>query len=348
MSNPETTRAVDSTRGRRSEGSFGARAGTARGSRRVIIVGAPGDLPRALEHPGVGNGKFQVVGVLGIDIEADHEDDVVAVRRLVEREEPAAIIVAGPIGPASMRHIADIALLHHCEVLAVMPTELLADHDPVIVWSGDSPLVQLSEPRRKLDSKAKRVVDIVGASLGLMILSPLIAVLAVLVSIESSGPPIFRHERIGRKGRRFQCLKLRTMRPDAEAFLRADPALYEDYVRNHFKIPDDRDPRVTPIGRFLRRTSLDELPQLWNVLVGEMSIVGPRPVVEEELSMYGTSRDLLLSVRPGLTGAWAVNGRHDVGYPDRCAIELDYVRRWNLQTDASIILRTVRVLSRPN
>jgi lipopolysaccharide/colanic/teichoic acid biosynthesis glycosyltransferase len=101
------------------------------------------------------------------------------------------------------------------------------------------------------------------------------------------------------------------------------------------------------LGRFLRRTSLDELPQLWNVLLGDMSLVGPRPVVEEELDLYGSSRALFLSVRPGLTGAWAVNGRHDVGYPDRCDIELDYVRGWNLVRDAHIVVKTLRVLSRP-
>ncbi len=109
------------------------------------------------------------------------------------------------------------------------------------------------------------------------------------------------------------------MKADAEAVLHADREMYDEYRRNHYKIPDDLDPRVTVVGRFVRRTSLDELPQLWNVLVGDMSLVGPRPVVEDELDHYGTARDLLLSVRPGITGAWAVSGRHGVGYPERAA-----------------------------
>jgi lipopolysaccharide/colanic/teichoic acid biosynthesis glycosyltransferase len=130
--------------------------------------------------------------------------------------------------------------------------------------------------------------------------------------------------------------------------LRADPEMYEDYRQNHFKIPDDRDPRVTRVGRFLRRTSLDELPQLWNILNGDMSLVGPRPVVEEELALYGDDRDLMLSVRPGLTGAWAVNGRQLVGYPERCELELGYVRERTMWRDMQIMMRTAAVVLQMN
>ena len=316
--------------------------------RRVVVVGAPGDVPRALDHPAVGRGKITVAAVLAVDDESEAgRQEIDRLSDLLGAHEADAILVAGPVGPVTMRHVADLAMLHHCELLAVMPTEILADHDPVIVWSGDSPLVQLSRiPQPRSSAGAKRVVDVVGSSLGLLVAAPLIAALAVLVRLESAGSPIFRHERIGYKGKRFQCLKLRTMRADAEEYLRADPELYEEYRRNHFKIAEDRDPRVTPLGRFLRKTSLDELPQLWNVLRGEMSLVGPRPVVEEELGVYGPSSELLLSVRPGLTGSWAVNGRHDVGYPHRCAIELEYIRRWTLVADARIVARTVVVLLR--
>jgi lipopolysaccharide/colanic/teichoic acid biosynthesis glycosyltransferase len=136
------------------------------------------------------------------------------------------------------------------------------------------------------------------------------------------------------------------MRVDAEDRLRSDSTMYEEYRRHHFKIPDDRDPRVTRLGGWLRRTSVDELPQLWNVLVGEMSLVGPRPVVTEELELYGTDKALMLSVRPGITGAWAVNGRQQLGYPERCAIELRYVRGWQLASDIQILLKTVLVVGR--
>jgi exopolysaccharide production protein ExoY len=199
---------------------------------------------------------------------------------------------------------------------------------------------------------AKRAFDLVASLLGLILVAPVLAVLAALICLESPGPPLFRHERVGLGGRRFGCLKLRTMRTDAEEQLRANPALYDEYRRHHFKIPDDRDPRTTRIGRWLRRTSLDELPQLWNVLVGDMSLVGPRPVVAEELDVYQGSRTLLLSMRPGITGAWAVSGRNCVGYPERCELELNYVREWNAWIDARILVATVgtvlgRTPSRP-
>ena len=193
---------------------------------------------------------------------------------------------------------------------------------------------------------AKRLIDIVVAAIGIALCAPLMALLAVVIRLESPGSPVFRHERIGHRGKRFLCLKLRTMRSDAEARLRADPRMYEEYRRHHFKIPDDLDPRVTRFGRFLRQTSLDELPQLWNVLVGQMSLVGPRPVVEEELGQYGEKQDVVLSVRPGITGAWAVNGRQLLGYPERCATELAYARQWTVSGDLRILARTAVIVTR--
>ena len=253
--------------------------------------------------------------------------------------------VTGEIGPTTMRRIADVALAFHCDVLAVMPTAALAEHEPVIVWTGEGHLIQLTGvPRHPVHNAAKRLTDIVIALVALVVAAPLLAVLAALVMLESPGSPIFRHSRVGFRGRKFDCLKLRTMRADAETMLRTDPQMYESYRQNHFKIPDARDPRVTRIGRFLRRTSLDELPQLWNILKGEMSLVGPRPVVEEELALYGDDKDLMLSVRPGLTGAWAVSGRQSVGYPERCELELGYVRDRTMLRDAQIIVQTAAVV----
>lgn len=314
--------------------------------RRVVVIGAPEDVPRALQHPAVLNRHFVVCAAVAVDVEADSQPETLAeLARIIDTNSAKTILIAGPVGPGTMRRVADLALLRNCSLLAVMPTEVLTEHDPVVVWSGESPLVQLARSARgPAESRAKRAIDVMTASIGLFVTAPILAVLSVLISIESRGAPIFRHERVGRGGRRFGCLKLRTMRAGAEERLKADPELLEEYRRNHFKIPDDRDPRVTRLGRFLRRTSLDELPQLWNVLVGDMSLVGPRPVVEDELEMYGHARDLLLSVRPGLTGAWAVNGRHGVGYPDRCELELDYVRRWDLGKDSRILVRTIGVL----
>jgi exopolysaccharide production protein ExoY len=344
----KTKSAGSVTRAHTETGSAPTRA-MSRAQRRVVVVGAPGDVPRALEHPAVGRGAFVVAAVLAVDVESSEGlQGLDQLAELLEAHEAEAVLLAGPIGSSTMRRVADLALLNHCELLAVMPTEVLAGHDPVIVWSGDSPLVQLAGlPRTRFDTKLKRAADVAGACVGLAVSAPVVALLALLIRLESKGSPIFRHVRVGLNGRRFNCLKLRTMRADAEDHLRNDPQLYDDYRRNHFKLPDRRDPRVTLLGRFLRRTSLDELPQLWNVLVGDMSLVGPRPVIEEELGMYGNSSELLLSVRPGLTGAWAVSGRHNVGYPERCSIELEYVRHWNLRRDADIVFRTLRVIATP-
>jgi lipopolysaccharide/colanic/teichoic acid biosynthesis glycosyltransferase len=345
-----TQRPTSTSTAPRALGARQRNGGSRRAQRRVVVVGAPADLPRALAHPAVIDHRFVVVESIAIDVEsADASTPAfLEVSNLLRTRRADTLLVAGEIGPATMRRVADLALAFHCDVLAVMATEILEEHAPVVVWSGDSPLVQLTRlPRHPIDNAIKRVMDIACATVGLVVAAPVLAVLAVLIAQESPGAPVFAHERIGFRGRKFRCLKLRTMRADAEQVLRADARLYEEYVQNHFKIPEDRDPRVTRLGRFLRRTSLDELPQLWNVLVGEMSLVGPRPMVEEELEKYGDDRDLVLSVKPGLTGAWAVSGRQAIGYPERCTIELQYVRERSVLRDAQIVGRTAAVVLRP-
>jgi exopolysaccharide production protein ExoY len=317
--------------------------------RTVVVVGAPEDVPRALQHPAVAAGQFQIAGLLAVDVEADDAaQNLSALGELLARHDADTILVAGLVGAAVMRHVADLAILYHCDLLAVMPSEVIAGHAPVIVWSGDSPLVQIARlPRYSWEVSAKRAIDIVGASLGLLVTAPLLALFAAVIKLQSPGPVLFRHDRVGRFGKRFSCLKLRTMRADAEDYLRARPAMYEEYRRNHFKLSDGNDPRVTSLGKLLRRTSIDELPQLWNVLKGDMSLVGPRPVVDEELDLYGDRRALLLSVQPGLTGYWAVRGRHSVGYPERCELELAYIREWRLSTDLATMFSTVRAVIQP-
>jgi lipopolysaccharide/colanic/teichoic acid biosynthesis glycosyltransferase len=348
---PERETPVDTRAARRpiAAPSRGRSAPASTPERRVVVVGAAGDVPRALQHPAVVNGHFTVTAVIAVDVEHDTEQttSVTTLNRLLSENAANTILIAGPVGATTMRRVADVALLRGCALLAVMPTEVLTEHDPVVVWSGESPLVRLGRRRRGgWQVVAKRGLDMLGASVGLVIATPVLALLSALVCLESRGAPIFTHERIGRGGKRFGCLKLRTMRLGAEEELRADPELLEQYKRNHFKIPDDRDPRITRLGRFLRRTSLDEVPQLWNVLKGDMSLVGPRPVVEDELSHYEHSRDLLLSVRPGVTGAWAVGGRHGVGYPDRCEMELRYVREWTVLNDMKVLAATVTTVLR--
>lgn len=192
----------------------------------------------------------------------------------------------------------------------------------------------------------KRAVDIVGAGVALLLTSPILVAAAAAIRLTSRGPTFFRHVRLGRGGRTFHCYKLRTMVDGAERRLEADPELRARHRRNGFKLATHEDPRVTPVGRFLRRTHLDELPQLWNVLVGDMSLVGPRPIVREELAHYGPRAAELLSVRPGIFGEWTSAGRARVDYPERVEVELSYLGRSSTLGDLLILLRHLPVLAR--
>ena len=313
-----------------------------------MVIGQAGDIHRALTHPAVETGRFSVVETHAIDVELGLADEArYGIEHRFETFGADALLFAGPVGPSASAWATDVAMAHGIPLWAVMPTEVSSAADPRIVWPGTEPLLQLAgHTRSSLTYAVKRGLDILGAVVGLVGSAPIMLVLAAVIPLESKGWPLFRHTRISRDGHRFGCLKLRTMHADAEQRLEADEELYADYLRNNYKIPEDQDPRVTRLGRFLRRTSLDEVPQFWNVLVGNMSLVGPRPLVPRELEQYpGARQRLLLSVRPGLTGAWAVSGRHGVGYPERCEIELGYVRSWSLIGDIRVLLRTVGALS---
>jgi exopolysaccharide production protein ExoY len=190
----------------------------------------------------------------------------------------------------------------------------------------------------------KRVFDIIGALVLGVVFLPLMLVIVMLLASDG-GAVIYRHRRVGRDGRNFECLKFRSMVPDADRVLREllerRPELKAEWLQDH-KLRGD--PRVTGLGRFLRRTSLDELPQLWNVVRGQMSLVGPRPVVREELMRYGRSLPVYLSAKPGITGLWQVTGRNDTDYRRRVALDVYYVRRQNLLLDLYILVKTTRVV----
>ena len=197
-----------------------------------------------------------------------------------------------------------------------------------------------------LEHAGKRLFDLAGAALLLLVVSPLMALAALLVYADSGRPVFFGQWRMGRGGRPFRCWKVRTMIPDAEQSLDRDHGLRRAYVANGYKLPNVCDPRVTRVGRWLRQRYLDELPQLLNVLAGEMSLVGPRPVVEEELGEYAPHQSELLSVKPGLVGAWASLGPQRPAYPIRAVLELDYVRARSLSRDLTILIRSVPVVLR--
>lgn len=314
---------------------------------RVVVIGQGADIHRALTHPAVESGRFVIVDAVDVDIEVGLRDQArQSIEQRLETFGADALLLAGPVGPTASTWATDVAMAHSIPLWSVMPTEVASAADPRVVWPGDEPLLQLAGYQRsELALTVKRAIDIVGAIVGLALAAPVLLVLAVFIRLESKGSPFFRHTRVTTGGRRFGCLKLRTMSEDAEQHLECNEELYAEYVRNNYKIPEDQDPRITRLGRFLRRTSLDEVPQFWNVLLGDMSLVGPRPLVPGELQHYAGARQrLLLSMRPGLTGAWAVSGRHGVSYPERAEIELAYIREWSLSTDIFVLLRTSRAI----
>ena len=192
---------------------------------------------------------------------------------------------------------------------------------------------------RRFYHLVKRMIDVVLSLFGLVLISPFVVIIAILIKIDSKGPVFFKHHRIGKNGKPFSMYKFRTMKDGAEAMINDfTPEQLEEWSEN-FKLKDD--PRITRIGKFLRKTSLDELPQLINILRGDMSIVGPRPVIEVELEEYGNDKDEFLSIRPGLTGWWASNGRSEISYPERCSYELYYVRNESFWLDVKVMFLSV-------
>jgi len=190
------------------------------------------------------------------------------------------------------------------------------------------------------DNSVKRLADLLIAALLLIALSPAMALIACLVRLDG-GPVLFGHRRVGVSGDVFRCWKFRTMIVDADtvltSLLESDPQAQAEWQRD-FKLRCD--PRVTRVGRFLRVTSLDELPQLFNVLKGDMSVVGPRPIVADEIKRYGAAFHDYARCRPGITGVWQVSGRNDVDYLERVQLDQDYARKWSLVHDCRILLKT--------
>ncbi|BAU10883.1 undecaprenyl-phosphate galactose phosphotransferase [Leptolyngbya sp. NIES-3755] len=195
---------------------------------------------------------------------------------------------------------------------------------------------------------AKRLFDIVFSLSVLILFSPVYLILALLIALSSPGPIFYVQERVGKDFKRFGCIKFRTMVRNADEMLldliNASPQMRHEFETN-FKLKYD--PRITWIGRFLRITSLDEFPQFWNVLVGDMSVVGPRPLVVEELPKYGSHIETVLTIRPGITGLWQVSGRNDIPYPQRIRIDVYYASFRNFWLDLWIVFKTIGVVIFP-
>ncbi len=257
---------------------------------------------------------------------------------LLAQHDATLVVVAAGADAADQAVLNSLALAQVPAIRVIVP-------DPVqqggMQQGGERDASMRRLGRNLVGRAAKTLLDfVVALSMGL-VLAPLLMGIAIVVRLDG-GPVLFRHERVGYRGRTFLCLKFRTMAASGDAALRdllaRDPAARQEWAETH-KLRHD--PRVTPVGRLLRATSLDELPQLLNVLRGEMSLVGPRPVIMAELSRYGADAAYYLAATPGLTGLWQVSGRSETSYEQRVQLDTAYVRTWTFWTDVAILLRTV-------
>lgn len=205
------------------------------------------------------------------------------------------------------------------------------------------------QPPAPLGGRPKRLADLVIAASALILAAPIMLIVALLIRLTTGGPALFSHSRVGFRGKPFDCYKFRTMVRNSDEVLRAHLASDPEAARQWAEKRKLRnDPRITFFGMLLRKSSIDELPQLFNILKGEMSCVGPRPVVSDELTRYGDQVDSYLAARPGLTGLWQVTGRSSTDYANRVALDSQYVRDWSLRGDAIILARTVFAVLRFN
>jgi undecaprenyl-phosphate galactose phosphotransferase len=279
-------------------------------------------------------------------VERNPEESVIELCGRLPGRDGALVVVSDSFTPEELRAIFRQAEQLFAEVM-VVPNEALLETSAADLEQVGNVLVMKYRYNllKPVNRAVKRVLELSLTVLLLVVLAPCLAVMALLVRLSSPGPVFFRQPRIGRFGRRFRCLKFRTMYTDAEqrleGILAGDErvrAEYEKYARI------SRDPRVTPAGRFLRRFSLDELPQLWNALRGEMALVGPRPYLPSEAARVGDALETITRVRPGLTGLWQVSGRADLPFRERNVLDEYYIRNWSLWLDFSILLRTFRAV----
>ena len=185
----------------------------------------------------------------------------------------------------------------------------------------------------------KRIIDVIISTIGLIVLSPIFLILAIIIKLDSKGPVFFAHTRYGKDGKKFKMYKFRTMYENAQDMINDFTQEQMKEWKENFKLQDD--PRITKVGKFLRKTSLDELPQIVNIIKGDLSIIGPRPVIEEELEKYGDNKDKFLSVTPGLTGYWQANGRSSTTYEQRMEMELYYIDNISPKLDVKIFFKTI-------
>ena len=314
----------------------------------TLFVGSGSECLRAIQSPAfTGSVEHRPIGF--VDSHAPSTPGALGDLRdfslLLAGSGAQVVVVCGYVTDRQFQDIVETALTAGCQVLSVPRSFSIAGVHPTTVWRLGQPLVELTAPSLKgWQLAVKRAVDVMGAIVGLILLSPLFAALAALVKLESPGPVFFTQQRVGRGGRLFRIMKLRTMVNGAEQ--RRDELLSRSVYGDARLFKVRNDPRMTRIGGFLRRASLDELPQLVNVLRGDMSLVGPRPPLPSEVALYEEHHYARFDVKPGITGPWQVSGRNQITDFERViSLETRYIREWSLLSDLGILLRTVWVVA---
>ena len=324
---------------------------------RTLFVGPAEACRAASQSPAFANPAEHLnVGFVdtGETVAADALGPAKSVAELLHRSHAEFVVICGHLSDRDFDDLLEAAFTAGCELLEIPRQSGALGLQPRLTWRGGQAFIQLSEPRlRGWQIILKRFVDVVGSLVGLVVASPVMAAIAVAVKLDSRGPVLFRQARIGAGGRRFEVLKFRTMvdgasdeahRAYVKRLQRDDTSAAggSDDAGPVFKLIGDR--RVTRLGRWLRGTSLDELPQLINVLRGDMSLVGPRPPLAYEVEAYEYWQFERLGVKPGITGLWQVSGRNRLTYRQMCELDAEYVRTWSPLLDTLILLRTVPVV----
>ena len=300
----------------------------------------------AISRPG---GDYTIAGhhrILHTELPTDPRRLALDVQRMVEKIEAEAVVLCDPLPEPYLRALLDIVLETGSQLLYPARAVRIEEPRPRLVWHHDQPFFELGAPVLKMSAVAiKRATDVLVSSLLIVFLLPLLFAVAAGVKLDSRGPVFFRQHRAGRGGRSFDMIKFRTMRIGADGEKLALAHLNHTGDTRLFKIPSD--PRVTRFGWLLRRWSLDELPQLWNVLRGDMSLVGPRPFFESDFAAYEDHHFRRLDTKPGITGLWQVSGRSEVvDFEDVVFLDRQYIEQWSVWLDVSILLRTISAVVR--
>jgi len=312
------------------------------GTRNVLIVGA-GKVGQTLANYFAANQRlgFVVKGFLDENHIADPRrlGGIQDLSRVARAHFVDEVFITIPSAREVVRAVALEARRQRLDVKVVPELyDGLAWRAP-LEYLGDFPVMSLHrEPIPALGLVVKRILDVVGSAMGLLVLAPLLALIALAIKLDSPGPVFYRSPRVGKKGRKFTCYKFRSMVSNADALKGALRHLNERHGPT-FKI--SHDPRLTRLGRFLRQFSLDELPQLWNVLAGDMSLVGPRPHPTDDYAQYQLEHLRRLDVTPGITGLWQISARRDPSFERNLALDLQYIENWNLWLDLKILMKTI-------